>query len=88
MAEDKGKPETDTMGVTRITEVKGKTVENIEVTVTSDYHGIAINFSDRTAMIFTIEPCIAMFPYFGDWKTGDCKVTKELEPLKTVIIRP
>ena len=88
MAEDKTKPETDTMGVTRILEVKGKIVENIEVTVTSNYHGIAINFSDKTAMVFNIEPCIAMFPYFGDWATGDCKVIQEWEPVKTVIYRP
>ena len=88
MAEHKTKPETDTMGVTRIPEVKGKIVENIEVTVTSDHHSISINFSDNTGMIFNIEPRIAVFPYYGDWKTGDCKVIKEWEPLKTVITRP
>ena len=88
MAEYKTKPETDTRGVTRILEAKGKIVENIEITVTSDHHSISINFSDNTGMIFTIEPCVAMFPYFGDWRTGDCKVIKEWEPLKTAIIRP
>jgi hypothetical protein len=88
MAEDKTKPETDTNGITRIPEVKGKIVENIEITVTSNHHSIAVNFSDNTAMILYMEPCIAVFPYLGDWKTGDCKVIKEWEPLKTVIIRP
>jgi hypothetical protein len=88
MAEEKTKPETDAMGVTRILEVKGKIVDNIEITVTSDHHSIAINFSDNTGMILVVEPCIAVFPYFGDWKTGDCKVIKEWEPLKTVINRP
>src|SRR5258708_19396063 len=88
MAKDKSKPETDTMAGTRILEVKGKIVENIEVTVTSNYHGIAINFSDKTAMVFNIMPCIAMFPYYGVWKIGDCQVIKEFYLFITIFYNP
>jgi hypothetical protein len=87
MAEDKIKPKTDTSGVTRIFDVKGKIADNIEINVTSGHHNIAINFSDKTAIILSIDPCVAVFPYLEDWTTGDCKVIKEWEPITSISIR-
>jgi hypothetical protein len=82
MAEDKV-----TRTVTRFPEAKGKTVESVEVSITADHHSVNINFNDNTAIVLSMEPSINMFPYFGDWKTGQCEVLKEWEPIKSISLR-
>jgi hypothetical protein len=82
MAEDK-----TTRTVTRFPEAKGKIVESIEVDAASGHYSININFNDNTAIVLSAEPSVTMFPYLGDWKTGDCEVLKEWEPVKSVSLR-
>jgi hypothetical protein len=82
MAEDK-----TTRTVTRFPEAKGKIVESIEVYVAADHYSANINFNDNTAIVLSLEPSITMFPYLGDWKTGDCEVLKEWEPIKSISLR-
>jgi hypothetical protein len=82
MAEDK-----PTRTATEFPEAKGKTVESIEVYAASGHFSANINFTDNTAIVFSMEPSITVFPYLGDWTTGDCKVLKEWEPVKDISLR-
>ena len=82
MAEDKV-----TRTVTRFPEAKGKIVESIEVCVTADHHSINVNFTDSTAIVISVEPSFTLFPYLGDWTTGECKKLKEWEPINSVSLR-
>ena len=88
MAEDKGKqsPEQDT-STTRFPEAEGKIVKSIELTAESGYYGIDINFTDNTAMVFSIEPFVMAFPYLGDWTAGERKILKEWKPVRSVSLK-
>jgi len=89
MAEHNGKesPEDPTRTVRRFPEAKGKTVESIEVYVTADHYSANINFNDNTAIVLSLEASVTMFPMFGDWSTGDPKILKEWEPIKSISLR-
>jgi hypothetical protein len=78
----------DRTTVTRFPEVKGKIVESIEVYVTGDHYSTNINFTDNTALILHLEASIAMLSYYGDWKTGECNIIKEWEPVKSIPLNP
>ncbi len=87
MAENKSNesPERDTS--TRFPEVKGKIVESIELIAESGYYGINVNFADNTAMVFSIEPFAVTLPYLGDWTTGERKILKQYEPVRSVSLK-
>jgi hypothetical protein len=87
MAENKSNesPERDTS--TRFPEVKGKIVESIELTAEPGYYGININFTDKTAMVFSIEPSVVALPYLGDWTGGERKILKQYEPVRSVSLK-
>ena len=84
MAEDNGKQSREDRTRVRISEVKGKIVENIEIYVTSDHYSVNVNFNDKTAMVFSVEPFVAVSPYYADWTTGERKMLKEWEPIKSI----
>jgi hypothetical protein len=67
-------------------QVKGKTVESIEVD--PDVEAITILFEDKTVLSFDLEPRLVIFPEFSDWKTGNQRGMKRSRPLhsKTSII--
>ena len=90
MAEDKGKqsPEQDTNTITtRFPEAQGKIIESIQLTAESGYYGIDVNFTDNTAMVFSIDPLVMAFPYLGDWTTGERKILKEWKPVRSVSLK-
>ena len=76
-----------TRTVTEFPEAKGKIIESIQVYVTADHYSANVNFTDNTAIVLSLEPSITVFPYLGDWKTGDCEVLKEWEPVKSISLR-
>jgi hypothetical protein len=82
MAEDKG-----TRTTTHFPEAKGKIIESIQVYVAADNFSANINFTDNTALILALESSLTVSPYLGDWATGDCKVLKEWEPVKSISLR-
>ena len=61
--------------------IKGRTVEKIEFYTTSHRHSITINFQDRTALIFTVEPCFRLGAEFADIKSGDQQTIQEWPPI-------
>lgn len=88
MAEDQSNefPERDTRHVS-FPEAKSKIVESIEVHVTADHYSVNINFTDNTAIVLSAEPSIAIFPIYADWTTGERKILKEWEPIKSISLR-
>jgi hypothetical protein len=80
-------PEEDTRTVTHFPEAEGKTVKSIEVYITADHHSVNINFTDNTAVIIPMEPSVTMFPYYGDWTTGERKILKEWKPIKSISLK-
>jgi len=57
--------------VLRFPEVKGKTVEFMEMCTAADFTGVEIGFADRTATLVLMETRLTMEPVYSDWKTGN-----------------
>jgi hypothetical protein len=87
MAEDKVNESPEQQTSTRFPEAEGKIIESIELTAEPGYYGIDVNFTDNTAMVFSIEPFVVAFPYLGDWTTGERKILKEWKPVRSVSLK-
>lgn len=88
MAEPNGKelPQKRTSS-TSFPEAEGKIIKSIELTAESDYYGINVNFTDKTAMVFSIETFVVSFPIYADWTTRERKVIKEFKPVRSVSLK-
>jgi hypothetical protein len=51
-------------------QMKGKTVEKIELFTTQEYHSIDLHFADKTYVALVIEPCFALRAAYYD-ATGE-----------------
>jgi hypothetical protein len=69
--------------VLAFSEAKGKTIERVELDVSSDYYIIEIRFQDKTALIFDLEPCIEVFPEIVNWKSGNYKPVRRWRPVRS-----
>lgn len=67
----------------RFPEVKGKIVEFVELSLDTENYSIDIQFDDKTALTFDMEPepglCVA--PDLANWKNGNWKPIKRWRPL-------
>ncbi len=61
----------------RFNEVKGKTVDFVEVFVCVDYNCVDVRFDDNTSLTFAIEPAFTLETEHADWKTGDWRPIKK-----------
>ena len=66
-------------------EVKGKTVETVQLSVEAGYYGISIRFQDSTSLTFSMEPCVVAFPILAEWKDGEEKILKEYEAVRSTV---
>lgn len=57
-------------------EMKGRTVERIEVCLSSDYHCVSIRFEDNTDFTVEIGSRLICQAMHSDWKTGNMQVLK------------
>jgi len=58
-------------------EVKGKTIQAVELFVSPDGDClIDIGFQDKTSLCFDVEPCVVIMPELVDWKTGEYRPLK------------
>jgi len=64
----------NTRQFTYFREVKGKIVERVEID--PDLNAIIILFQDKTALSFSLEPRLTVFPELSDWKTGNWRGIK------------
>jgi hypothetical protein len=62
--------------LTAFPEMKGRIVENIEVSVSSGYPCIFIRFQDKTDFTIEIDTCLILEAMYSDWKTGNQRVLK------------
>jgi hypothetical protein len=63
-------------GCVQYTEMKGRTVERIDVSLSSDYHCISVRFEDKTDFTVEIETRMVLTALHSDWKTGNMRVLK------------
>ncbi len=62
--------------ITAFPEMKGRTVENIEVSVSSGYPCVSIRFQDKTDFTVEIDTHLTFEAMHSDWKTGNQRVLK------------
>jgi hypothetical protein len=60
----------------RYKEMKGRTVERIEVWSSSEYRCISIRFEDKTDFTVEITPRMAFHALHSDWKTGEMRILR------------
>jgi len=61
----------------RFDQIKGKTVEFIEMRADADYPCVEISFEDKTALLFLLDTRMTMEPKYSDWKTGNQRVLRQ-----------
>jgi hypothetical protein len=68
--------------LTTFPEMKGRTVERIEVCLSSDYHCVSIRFEDKTDFTVEIDTRMVFQALHSDWKAGDMRVLKRWPALE------
>ena len=63
--------------VVEFPQVKGRTVELVELIADSDYHCLSIRFKDKTDLSVVIDPALSFRANFSDWKTNNQRIIKE-----------
>jgi hypothetical protein len=69
--------------VLRFPQIKGKIIADVELSLSPEYHAVDIRFEDKTALTLSIEPCFLVTPVLADWKTGDYRLLKRWEPVRS-----
>jgi hypothetical protein len=65
-------------------ELKGKTIQAIELFVSPDGDCIIdIGFQDKTSLSFDVEPCVVIKPVLTNWKTGNYRPLKRWRPVRS-----
>lgn len=65
-------------------EVKGKTVEMVEVITEPDYFGVSVRFEDKTVLTFNLDNCVAsVTPVYSRWTEGDETILKQYKPVRS-----
>jgi hypothetical protein len=62
-------------------QVAGKIVDDVELSLSTDYRAVHIRFQDKTALTLDLQPCFWVTPTLADWKTGDCRLLKQWRPV-------
>jgi hypothetical protein len=62
-------------------QAKGKTIEKIELSVSSDEYTIDVRFQDKTALSFDFESSVSVTPELANWKSGSYKPLKRWRPV-------
>ena len=63
---------------------KGKTIAEVELSLSPDYNVIEIVFADKTSLTFNVEPCFRVFPELVSWKSGNYKPLKRWRSVHSV----
>lgn len=69
-------------GCVQYTEMKGRTVERIEVCLSSDYRCVSIRFKDKTDFTVEIGTRLVLTALHSDWESGKMRVLKRWPALK------
>lgn len=63
-------------GCVHYTEMKGRTVEWIEVCVASDYRCVSVRFEDKTDFTVEIDTRLVLTALHSSWKSGNMRVLR------------
>jgi hypothetical protein len=66
----------DSRSIYRLEEVKGKTVDRVEIFLAAGHSSIVVVFDDKTSLSFAVDPGFTLIPEHYDWKTGDWRPIK------------
>ncbi len=69
--------------VVEFPQMKGRTVEKLELFTSTDDHSIAIRFQDRTLLSLRFELGFTVSTEYLDFKTGDGRVIKRWGPIRS-----
>jgi hypothetical protein len=61
----------------RFDQVKGKTVEFVEMSANADYPCVEIAFEDKTSLRFVMDFSLTMEPTYADWRTGNARLLRK-----------
>jgi hypothetical protein len=67
--------------VLRFPQAKGKRIDRVELSSSSEAHEIDIRFEDNTSLNFSIEAYVGFIPEFIDWTSGEYKPIKRWRPI-------
>jgi hypothetical protein len=62
-------------------QMKGKTLDKVELFTTPEYHSISLDFKDKTTLALRIEPCFALQATYSDFHAGDQTILEEWLPV-------
>jgi len=63
-------------GRVQYTEMKGRTVERIDVCSSSDYHCVSIRFEDKTDFTVELDTRLVLTALHSGWQSGNMRVLK------------
>ena len=66
----------DLKPLTTFSGMKGRTVERIDVCLSSDYHSVSVRFEDKTDFTVEIDTRMVLTALHSDWKTGNMRVLR------------
>jgi hypothetical protein len=69
--------------VLRFPQAKGKTVAEVELSLSPDYNIVEIVFDDKTSLNFEVKPCFQIVPELVNWKSGEYKPFKRWRPMRS-----
>ena len=81
MAESKRTKKSRYQRVLRFPQAKGKTISEVQLSVSPDYLTVDLRFQDKTVLTFDLEPCVQVFPEFIDWKSGNYRSLRRWRPI-------
>ena len=84
MAKSKGIKKRPYQRVLTFPQAKGKTVAEVELSLTPDYNVIEVVFQDKTSLTFNVESCFQITPELVSWKSGSYKPRKRWRPVHSV----
>ncbi|HLJ26227.1 MAG TPA: hypothetical protein VKY85_05915 [Candidatus Angelobacter sp.] len=67
--------------------VKGKVAKAARLFTTGGCHSITLEFQDKTALHFDIEPGLTFYADYYDGKTGNVRVLKRWPPIRSQGLR-
>jgi hypothetical protein len=68
-------------------EMKGRTLDKVKLSTTSDFHSLILDFQDKTSLTLVIEPCFLISANFSDFATGDQRILKRWPTIQSMTNR-
>jgi hypothetical protein len=68
-------------------QMKGRTVEKIELFTATELHSLTINFQDKTSLSFSLAPCFVLDASLSALAPTTCALSKNGVPIHSIINR-